>query len=239
MNLDLIWPCFDEIIQYDSSTALNIIIKFGHPESIKSKTSISSLLKEKRLGPVSKDSLSTKVYEYTKTHISGCKKEDYNVEKIIASAKYILKAKQELKELSQKMIQEAKTMTEFKVLNTIPCVGEGTAARILAEIGDVSRFESCKALVAYAGIDPMVLQSGRQTGEHLHITKKGNSELRTILYLVVSNMVIQKSTCDIAKYIAKKKKDGLRHKVALIAGENKLLRVIYSMLTNGTIYTDK
>lgn len=136
------------------------------------------------------------------------------------------------------MAEKAKGMPEHGVLTSIPCVTDGTAARIIAEIGSVERFASSKALVAYIGIDPMVLQSGKQSGEHLHITKKGSGELRTMLYLVVLNMTMRTPDCKIAVYVSKKKKDGLSHKAALIAGVNKLVRTMFAMLVNGTEYSE-
>lgn len=101
--------------------------------------------------------------------------------------------------------------------------------RILAEIGDVRRFETPDSLVAYAGLDPCVSQSGEMSGKGLSITKKGNSVLRHQAYLVVKTMH-QYSDCSITRFYDKKKSSGLSDKAAAVAASNKLLRVIYSVL---------
>ncbi len=85
----------------------------------------------------------------------------------------------------------------------------------------------------------MVMKSGKQSGEHMHISKKGNSVLRSSLYLLISCLCLHNPSSKIALYVAKKKKDGLHSKAARTAGCNKLLRIIYSMLSNGMLYSEK
>ena len=99
---------------------------------------------------------------------------------------------------------------------------------------DISRFPRARSLVAYAGIDPNVYQSGENDGLHLKITKKGNKELRCLLYLAIQNTT--KGNNVIANYYHKKIATGLPSKVAKIACMNKLLRIIYSMYKNGVIF---
>jgi transposase len=109
------------------------------------------------------------------------------------------------------------------------------AARLIAEIGDILRFSNKRQLVAYAGIDPRVYQSGQVSGEHLYITKKGNKQLRTLLYLAVSSSLRLKKLSVIREFYDKKRQqtNPLSHKAALIACANKLLRIIYGMNRNG------
>ena len=76
--------------------------------------------------------------------------------------------------------------------------------RLIAEMGDLSRFTSKWKLVAYAGLDPTVYQSGQMTGEHLRITKKGNKRLRTLVYLAVSSNIKSKKPNSIKEYYKKK-----------------------------------
>lgn len=60
----------------------------------------------------------------------------------------------------------------------MPCIGDTLAPRIIAEIGDVRRFTSKHALIAYAGIDAPPYQSGTFSATERHISKRGNSYLR-------------------------------------------------------------
>lgn len=60
-------------------------------------------------------------------------------------------------------------------------LGVGTAAALWGAIGDVHRFSSARKLVAYLGLDPKVRQSGNEPARHGHISKRGNSQARTLL----------------------------------------------------------
>jgi len=89
-------------------------------------------------------------------------------------------------ETLEKIIELAKTTPHFDQIHSICGIGENLAARIIAEIGDMKRFKGKNQIVSYAGLDPMIRQSGNVDGNHLSISKKGNKRLRCLLYLAVS-----------------------------------------------------
>ena len=120
------------------------------------------------------------------------------------------------------------------MLLSIPGISNNLAARIIAEIGNINRFSKAKSLVAYVGIDPNVYQSGDNDGLHLRITKKGNKELRCLMYLAIQNTVQGNNRISI--YYHKKIATGLPSKAAKVACMNKLLRIIYSMCKFGVIF---
>jgi hypothetical protein len=93
-------------------------------------------------------------------------------------------------------------------------------------------------MISYAGIDPIVNESGEKDGKHLPITKKGDSLMRKTLFLIVSSMIKQKDNA-VARYVEKKRKDGLPTKAAKVAGCSKLVKILYAMLKNGTCYEEK
>lgn len=135
-----------------------------------------------------------------------------------------------------KLVDMSMEDPNFKVLTNIPGIGENLAARLIAEIGSVDKFDNAKQLVAYAGIDPIVYQSGKYE-EKFSISKKGNKRLRCLLYLSVSCSLRLKSQPNAIKdYYKRKTQHGKPHKVALIACCNKLLRIIYTMCVTGTPY---
>jgi transposase len=63
----------------------------------------------------------------------------------------------------------AKEIEEYKIIQTIPGIGEKIAATIISEIGEIDRFNDPKKLVAFAGVDPSVFESGKFSA-----TKKSN-----------------------------------------------------------------
>ena len=113
-----------------------------------------------------------------------------------------------------------------------------TAARFIAEVSNVNRFKSSKALVAFNGTDPNIDQSGKQDGKHLSITKCGNKRLRTILFIMVRSMIRKRVSANPIKDFYKKKTQlGSQPKVVLVACVNKLLGVIYQLNKNGDVFT--
>lgn len=145
---------------------------------------------------------------------------------------------QEQYSLLQKHISESiYHRKDYNILLSIPGIGEVLAATILSEIGDVSNFDSAKKLIAFAGIEPSVYQSGKFKSSQNKISKRGSHYLRRSLYIAVSAQLRKSSRCDeIRDFYYKKKTEGKHHNVAMIACSNKLLRIIYALLTKQEYY---
>lgn len=134
--------------------------------------------------------------------------------------------------LSQ-MQQLAKGLAEYCVVREMSGVGDLLAPRLIAAIGDVRRFHSAKALIAYAGIDSPPYESGSFTGTKRSISKRGSAYLRKTGYEVMRALKSTKPTRDDAVYqfILKKEAEGKPSKVAKIAGLNKFLRIYYARVS--------
>lgn len=109
-------------------------------------------------------------------------------------------------------------------------VGEHTAARLIAEIGDVRLFHSAKALPAYAGIDAPPYQSGEFESHRRKISKRGNKYLRKVGYEIMSALMSTKPSEDNAVYLfmCRKKAEGKHYLSAYMAGLNKFLHIYYA-----------
>lgn len=112
----------------------------------------------------------------------------------------------------------------------MPGVGEILAPRIIAEIGDISRFRNASALVAFAGLDAPPFQSGNYISTNRSISKRGSSTLRKTGYEIIKCLKTVKPTEDAAVYLfmLKKESEGKPLKVAKIAALNKFLRIYYA-----------
>lgn len=143
----------------------------------------------------------------------------HNIE---ASREVILAQMQEL----------AKTLPEYSLVREMRCIGDTLAPRIIAEIGDIRRFHSKRAVIAYAGIDAPPYQSGKFNANDRHISKRGNRYLRKTGYEVMQSYVMHKPEGDpVFEFIEKKRSEGKCGKDAMIAGLNKFLRVYYGKVT--------
>ncbi|MGO5522341.1 transposase, partial [Catenibacterium mitsuokai] len=123
-----------------------------------------------------------KAIEYSKTIYSGCDKDDIEV---LILQRFIKKLKEDMAEAERtigEMIKLAQELPNFSIIKSIPGIGDNLAARIIAELGDMTRFKKKNELVAFAGLDPRISESGQDDGDHMHITKKGNKRLRCLLY---------------------------------------------------------
>lgn len=116
---------------------------------------------------------------------------------------------------------------------TIPGIGIDSAAVILAEFGDFSKYESPAQLLSFAGMEPGYFQSGtsESTGR---MVKHGSSYLRYALMNCARSVVNYEPT--FAEYYAKKRAEGKSYRVALSHTAKKLIRVLFTLQTKNLVY---
>lgn len=131
--------------------------------------------------------------------------------------------------LKQEMNILAEQLPEYPVVMGMFGVGPALGPQLIAEIGDVRRFHSKKALVAFAGIDAPPYQSGQMDIRSRSISKRGSSALRRTLFLVMG-VYLQRSPEQepIYQFMDKKRAEGKPYKVYMMASANKFLRVYYA-----------
>ena len=144
--------------------------------------------------------------------------------------------KSELENINLRLDNLLRKGITYQLLKTVSGIGANLLIQMSAEIGDYTRFKTSKQFVAYIGLDPSILQSGKDDGEHYSITRKGNGILRFCLYLAVSQMLTQRLDNQITRFYYKKKSSGLSHKVAAVASCRKLACCVFGMLKNGTCF---
>lgn len=108
---------------------------------------------------------------------------------------------------------------------------------VVHEIGDINRFDSPAGLVAYAGLDPRVKESGKREHGRGRITKRGSVYLRAALYLAANVARIYDKGLD--DYYEKKKSEGRHHKEILCMISRKLLHRIYAVWKGERMYAKK
>ncbi len=133
-------------------------------------------------------------------------------------------------------ICKATRVEDWKILRSIKGVGPKTAVPFLAEMGSIENFSSPKKLIAFAGMDPSVCQSGKFIGKS-KLSKRGNRHLRRAIYLMASAVVSQNAF--FKAYFVRRKREGLSPQRALLATAHKLIRVIFAMLSDRTYFQPK
>lgn len=124
---------------------------------------------------------------------------------------------------------------DYKLLLTIPGIGPITAATILGELGEFKWFKSSGEIVAFAGIDPKVFESGKFKGSRVHMSKRGTPYLRLVLYIIASSAVLAKRSGKpanpvLAAYYRSLRERGKPHKVAIGACMRKMVEYIFATL---------
>jgi len=120
------------------------------------------------------------------------------------------------------------------LLSSVPGIGETLAATIVSEIGDIHRFENAKAVIAYAGLDPRVRQSGMTLRRNTKLTKRGSPYLRRALFIAAS--IAQRHDAELHAYYLKKRSEGKRYKEATVANARHVLQRVYAVWKRGTPY---
>lgn len=242
-QLDVVFPGYDTL--YDDlygPVALAVIEKYPHPEMLQKKkiNTVSKVIQSKTCHrQAMSDTMADKAIEYSKTIYSGCDKDDIEV---LILQRFIKKLKEDMAEAERtigEMIKLAQELPDFSIIKSIPGIGDNLAARIIAEPGDMTRFKKKNELVAFAGLDPRISESGQNDGDHMHITKKGNKRLRCLLCLAVTCSIRLKRDDNSIKdfYIKKKQQSNpMCSKAAKTACASKLVRIIYSMCKTGELY---
>ena len=120
------------------------------------------------------------------------------------------------------------------VIMTIPGIGSTNGGMILGEIGDIHRFSTPGKLLAFAGLDPSVYQSGNFQAKKTRMSKRGSRVLRYALMNAAHNVV--KNNTTFKAYYDAKRAEGRTHYNALGHCAGKLVRVIWKMLTDNVAF---
>lgn len=137
--------------------------------------------------------------------------------------KNIYKAETEIRNLIDKSEQFKEAV---RLSTTIPGIGQTTASAILAEVGCFANFNNHRQVVSFAGLDVVARQSGPQDPKR-HISKKGNSTIRSMLYICAMSAI--RFNPKMREFYDRIKKSNPSGKVALVAVMRKLLILMYSV----------
>lgn len=146
----------------------------------------------------------------------------------------ILQSIQQIEMYSQQISEIEATIHEVmermdSVIKTIPGIGTLNGSMILGEIGDITRFKKSSQLLAYAGLDPSVYQSGNFQATRTKMSKRGSKLLRyALINAAWQTTLVNKTFKD---YYHLKISQGRRHYNALGHVAHKLVRVIHKMMT--------
>ena len=133
-----------------------------------------------------------------------------------------------IEELRTRMNDIASQLPEYPVVLAMKGVGTSLGPQLMAEIGDVTRFEHKGALTAFAGVDPGKNDSGTYSQKSVRTSKRGSAPLRKTLFQVMDSLIKTMPQDDpVYMFMDKKRSQGKPYYVYMTAGANKFLRIYY------------
>lgn len=148
---------------------------------------------------------------------------------IASAAGQLIAATTMLATLKTEFIRLATTLPEYEIVNSMYGVGDITGAQLMAEIGDVRRFANRGALIAFAGVDPGVNESGKHSAQSVRTTKRGSPHLRKTLFQIVSTHLKQSPQDEpVYQFLDRKRAEGKPYLVYMTAAANKFLRIYHA-----------
>lgn len=148
---------------------------------------------------------------------------------ITIAAEQLTTSQTTLAAMREEMLRLARQLPEYETVRAMYGVGDITAAQLMAEIRDVRRFAHHSSLVAFAGVDPAVNQSGKHAAQSNPSTKRGSPHLRRVLHQVACTY-LKKPPADepVYQFLDKKRAEGKPYFVYMTAAQNKFLRIYYA-----------
>lgn len=162
------------------------------------------------------------------------------VEEVRYYARQLIALTHKREEVIKRMESIAQRLPEYILYCSFPGIGKQTAAQLMGELGDISRFDNANQLNAFVGIDIRRYQSGTYLGQD-HINKRGNPIARKLLYFTVGNMIRQQHAnsnhiVDYYYHLKEKRPHPKLNKVAMVACMNKTLKCLLSMIKHHEKY---
>lgn len=216
----------------------DFVLKFWHFDKIskqKPETFINGYCKwAKEKGYRVSESKAAKIHALSQNGIPTLPCTDAVKQLVQEAARVLKRLEYSVDIILTQMNALASTFPEFEIVSEMKGVGIHTASRLIAEIGDIRRFHSAKALTAYAGLDAPPYQSGNFESHNRRISKRGNKYLRKVGYEIISSLVSTKPTEDNAVYlfVCKKRAEGKYYLSAYMAGLNKFLHIYYARVSS-------
>jgi transposase len=169
------------------------------------------------------------VYISSAGHFPTLPKNEYSKLLINSAAAELTAARKVMMTVKAEVIRLAKQLPEYDIVLAMYGVGEITGAQLMAELGDIRRFDNRGSIVAFAGIDPEVNQSGSYNRESNPVSKRGSPHLRKTLFQVVETYLKKSPPNEpVYHFLDKKRAEGKPYYVYMTAAANKFLRIYYA-----------
>lgn len=233
--LNITFPELEKVVVLFTKSILKLLIKYSSAHAvIKARNvAIEKLIIPGSYGKITAETVDTiKEAAHRSVGTASFTKEIVIKQK----ASILLQLDEHLQEITTLLIEHCRSIMQedMIILRSIKGIGDKSATNFLVEMGgDINNFGNHKKLIAMAGLDPAVYQSGKHEGKG-RISKRGNKHLRRVVWLMSTKVIMFNDF--FKSYYLKRREDGLPYKKAVIATAHKLIRTIFAMLSNRTVF---
>jgi transposase len=235
--LDQVFPEYEDVFSdIFGTTSKEVLLKFSSPAELEEVSTdelaeLLAALSRKRHGRATAEKLSAAASR--SYGVTFCRESfTFQLRSLIEQMKYIENQVKDTESEIESIMEELDSP-----ITSIPGIGKVTGAVILGEIGDIERFDNPAKLVAFAGIDATVRQSGEFEGSSCSMSKRGSPYLRRALFQ--SSLVAATGRNPdpvLSAFYSKKRSQGKHHGTCIGAVSRKLCYIIYTILKENREY---
>lgn len=172
------------------------------------------------------------IYSESRGHVDTLPKNDATKLLITHAVSQLNTITETLATIQKEMLALSSQLPEYPAVMNMFGVGETLGPQLMAEIGDIRRFERKQSLIAFAGVDAPPYQSGTFESKKRSISKRGSPRLRKTLFQVMSTCLQHAPPNEpVFQFLDRKRSEGKHYYVYMTAGANKFLRIYYGTVT--------
>jgi transposase len=231
-DLSVVFPGYDKVFKTPLSKASRALLKeYTTPEAILElgEEKLAEILKRESRGRLGIAKARELLHECRKATAP-----EHMIEPCVYEIRMLLEQiellEKQLKDLDARIEKLFSTFEESRLYTSVIGVAKVTAAAIHSNFGPMEDFPHPDKAVAFAGLDPTVVESGNFKGSEHHITKRGTPYLRRALYQAAH--VAARDNPALKRVYLKKRKEGLSHRAAVCVVARKLVHVLHAVLVN-------
>ena len=182
----------------------------------------------KKTGSRWNEDKANEIYEHARAQVATIPKNDTTKLMVTQAVTQLTSLLETVLIIQKEMDRLASLLPEYETVLSMPGVGKILGPQLIAEIGDVTRFHSKRALTAFAGLDSPPYQSGQFESKERKISKRGSPHLRRALFWIMTVLLMNQPEDDeVYQFICRKRAEGKHYYVYMTAASNKFLRRYY------------
>lgn len=232
--LDQVFPEYASLFsRVFAKSSVAVLLAYPSAQDIANANirSLTSIIEKSSKGRLGREK-AIKLKESVKTSFGVCYAKDmytFQIRQMLNQIQFLDAQIEELEVKIELLVEQSDTY-----ITTITGVSKITAAVLLGEIGDITRFKKANQLVAFAGLDVSVHRSGEFVGTRNKLSKRGSPYLRKALWMTAFHDAFSDPV--LSRYYKQLRERGKRHSIAISAVARKLCNIIFAVLRDNKPY---